>query len=199
VTELTDREWDELLRVADHAIVHGLHGQHWLPATTGYGDPLRAPGASFVTLERRGQLQGCIGTIQASQPLVVDVALRARAAAFDDLRFSGITWEDFRELTLKVSVLGPLVELTVEHREALLAALEPGVDGLLIQAAGYRATFLPAVWAKVADAEEFCTMLWQKAGLQPRAWPAGLQIWRYTSEERAADPETRTRQRTAPQ
>lgn len=64
--------------------------RRWVPNAADYPPPLRAPGAWFVTLRRHGRLLGCIGTL-ATESLVVTVADRARAAAFDDPRFPGIT------------------------------------------------------------------------------------------------------------
>ena len=49
---------------------------------------LHENGATFVTLTQRGQLRGCIGSLQAWRPLLQDVQDNARNAAFRDPRFS---------------------------------------------------------------------------------------------------------------
>src|SRR5204863_9994862 len=50
--------------------------------------------ATFVTLERDGRLLGCVGTLDAHQPLAIDVAEHALAAAFDDPRVPAVTIDD---------------------------------------------------------------------------------------------------------
>ena len=66
---------------------------------------------------------------------------------------------------------------------SLLAALRPGVDGLLVEAGGYRGTFLPAVWETLPDPRDFVIALWRKAGLPAGSWPPGLEIHTYGAEE----------------
>lgn len=44
-------------------------------------DALSQPGASFVTLTQKGQLRGCIGSLEPFRPLATDVAENAVAAA----------------------------------------------------------------------------------------------------------------------
>ena len=83
---------------------------------------------------------------------------------------------------LAVSVLSALHRLPVASWEDLRAALAPGDDGLLVQSGRHRATLLPSVWDQLPDGEAFLDVLWHKAGLPPRAWPADLQVQRYSIE-----------------
>ena len=76
-----------------------------MPHPSDFDGRLREPGASFVTLERGDQLLGCIGSLVAVEPLVVDVARHALAAAFADPRLPPVTRNDFEEMSIKVSVL----------------------------------------------------------------------------------------------
>jgi uncharacterized protein len=145
--------------------------------------PLREPGASFVTLTRNEHLLGCIGTIEPYRALVDDVAGNAAASASLDPRLPAVTWDDFGAMTVKVSVLGPLVALAVSDHDELRRALRPGVDGLLITADRERATFLPSVWEQVCDVDRFVTLLWDKAGLHRRSWPQDLAVFRYETWE----------------
>jgi hypothetical protein len=134
-----------------------------------------ATGACFVTLRARGELRGCIGSVEPYRPLAEDVAANARAAAFRDPRFPPLTTEELAELTIEVSVLSPLTPLEVSGEEELYAALRPGVDGLCVEAGERRALFLPQVWESLADPREFVARLEAKAGLDPAGLhPAGL-------------------------
>ena len=179
----------ELLRVAERSVARGLaEGCAHEPDPSEYDGVMAAAGASFVTLQRDGALLGCIGTIDPVRPLVSDVAMNAFAAAFEDPRLPSVTAEDVEQATFKVSVLTPTEPLAVADREALTAALQPGVDGILIEAPGHRATFLPSVWEQLPTPTEFLDQLWRKAGLRPRSWPRGLQVHRYRTEEFASTP-----------
>jgi AmmeMemoRadiSam system protein A len=173
-----------LLELAAGAIEHGLRTGRMLAVDiTEVSATLAAPGASFVTLERDERLLGCIGTIRATRPLALDVASNAVAAAFSDPRLPPVTEADYAAMSIKVSVLSEPEPVAVASYEELHAVVRPGTDGLLVEAGRFRATFLPAVWAKVAGAEEFLALLWRKAGLPPQAWPAGLTVARYTTDE----------------
>lgn len=174
----TDRA--RLLALAVAAIEQVLRtGSRELPDPSKLPPRLQDRGASFVTLRRSGRLLGCIGTLEAYQPLGVDVAQHSMAAAFDDPRFSGIGIDDFEQMLVEVSVLGPAEPVAVVSYAQLPAALRPGVDGVIVRSPGHCATFLPAVWSQVRGAEQFCSLLWRKAGLEPGAWPPGLVVSTY--------------------
>ncbi len=147
-------------------------------------DPtLRAPGAGFVTLERAGVLRGCVGSLEAIRPLVVDVAENAFAAAFRDPRFPPLREEERGDLRIHLTLLGPLVPVAAFSEEELVAALRPGRDGLVLQLGARRATYLPAVWDELRDPREFLLQLRRKAGIPEGGWPPGLLAWRYEVEE----------------
>jgi AmmeMemoRadiSam system protein B/AmmeMemoRadiSam system protein A len=143
---------------------------------------LCVPAASFVTLERAGELVGCIGSLDPSRPLWRDVALNARNAAFADPRFAPLAADELDRTAIKVSVLSPLERMPA-GRDELVAGLRPGVDGLLLESGDRRGTFLPTVWDKLPAADEFVQALLDKAGLAAGGWPADLDAWRYTTDE----------------
>jgi AmmeMemoRadiSam system protein A len=143
---------------------------------------LREPGASFVTLETHGRLRGCIGSLRAVRPLYLDVARNARRATIDP-RLPPVTSAEWAALTVSVSVLSEPSPLPAQDLAGLLDALRPGRDGLILTDGHRRATFLPAVWRKVADPEQFVRALLAKGGWPPGDWPAGIRAARYTSAE----------------
>lgn len=145
---------------------------------------LRGPGASFVTLENNGRLLGCIGTLEPVRPLYQDV-VRNALRAMNDPRFPPVTAEDWTDLDVKVSVLTLPTPLAVCGRAELLAALRPGVDGLTLRDETHRATFLPAVWHKLPDPDQFVGALLVKGGWSARGWPKGVAVSRYESAEYA--------------
>jgi len=173
-----------LLSVAESAIGHVLAGgEPILPGVDGYGPELTRPAGTFVTLERDGRLLGCVGSLDAHRPLVSAVAAHALHAAFADPRVPPVTVDDYVAMSVKVSVLSPLEDFDVHDLDELRAALEPGVDGVYVEAAGRAATFLPSVWPQLPDVDGFLDALWRKAGLPPRTWPRGTRVRRYRTDE----------------
>jgi uncharacterized protein len=175
-----------LLGVAGASIEHGLAYGGPLRLSLGdYPEPLRAPGACFVTLRRQGALRGCIGSLEPRRPLVVDVAENAHAAAFGDPRFPPLARHERIDLEIHLSVLTPLEPLPAASEAELLAALRPGVDGLVLREGERRATFLPAVWGELPDPRSFLGHLRRKAGLGEDHWSPTLRFWRYRVEDLA--------------
>jgi AmmeMemoRadiSam system protein A len=185
---LDDGDRAALLALAVRTVASGLRRRPLRRTEVTVDRPaLQALGATFVTLERGRSLLGCVGTLEAVRPLGEDVMQNAYRSAFHDPRLPRVTVDDFAVMSVKVSVLSPLTPIPSESREALVAALRPGIDGLLIVVEGRRATFLPSVWPKVADPDEFVDLLLDKAGLPSRRWPPAVEAMRYTTDE-FADP-----------
>jgi AmmeMemoRadiSam system protein A len=177
-----DRE--HLVAIAREAVRIGLdRDEQWLPDRDHLPARLLDAAATFVTLRRGDELLGCIGTIEPRRPLADDVAVNATGAAFADPRLPSVTWDDLGEMTVKISVLGPLEPVPSRSLDELRAAVQVGVDGLLIADRDRRATFLPSVWEQVPDVDTFLTMLWQKAGLRDDSWPRHLSVHRYDTLE----------------
>lgn len=184
-------ELDALFALADLGVRAGLAGRpHPEVDPAALLPALREPRGVFVTLEVDGALNGCIGTIQGVEPLGVAVPRLAWAAAFADPRLPPLTPDDYRSLEIKLSLVDPLEPVPATSEADVVAALRPGVDGLVIRRGRAQATFLPAVWLKVPDPLDFVRRLEAKADLRPGQWPAGMRAWRYTATEyrrRAAD------------
>ena len=172
-----------LLDIARASIRHGLATGHALPVdVAAEAAELRELRATFVTLEIAGRLRGCIGTLEAHQSLVEDVAANAYAAAFEDPRFPSVTMDEVDALQVHISVLTPPVPFPCRDEADLLACLQPGRDGLILRDGSHRATFLPAVWADLPDPKQFLAHLKRKAGLPANFWSDTLRFWRYTAE-----------------
>ena len=141
--------------------------------------PLRA---TFVTLKIEARLRGCIGTLEARLPLVVDVAEHAYAAAFEDPRFAPLRKQEFPSLAVHISVLSPAEPMQFSSEDDLLGQLQPGIDGLVLRLGERRATFLPSVWEDIRDPYVFLAQLKQKARLPLDFWSTDIQVERYTTE-----------------
>lgn len=140
---------------------------------------LAEPGATFVTLRRGGELRGCIGTLEPQRALEHDVRLHALAAAFHDHRFTPLAAWEFEALEIEVSLLGPSEPIAATSEDEALRALEPGVDGVILEYRGRHATFLPQVWEQLASPGAFLAALKRKAGLPEDFWADSLRLSRY--------------------
>lgn len=180
--DLTFSERATLRTLARASIQAGLAGERLAVEIDTHTPALRAPGATFVTLHVERELRGCIGTLEARDPLVLDVVTNAYSAAYRDPRFPGLTRVEFERLDLHISILSPPEPLAVESEEDLLAQLRPGIDGLILAEGQRRGTFLPAVWDALPEPRLFVQHLKQKAGLPSDYWSATLAVARYTTE-----------------
>ncbi len=184
-TSLTDGEKQTLLRIAREAIENAVKGKLASPIDqTSLTQTLREQGSSFVTLTIHGELRGCIGALEAYQPLAEDVHEHAIAAALNDPRFPPLTKKELSRIQIEVSRLTPPQELEYADADDLLKKIRPHVDGVILKHGKRRATFLPQVWEKIPDSVEFLEQLCYKMGERGNLWrEANLQVCTYQVEE----------------
>jgi AmmeMemoRadiSam system protein A len=171
-----------LLMTARQSIDYGFSHKRPLPVTPKEHPPLDKPGASFVTLHHKGHLRGCIGSLEAYRPLLVDVAEHAFDAAFGDPRFEPLQSQELDGLSVDISILSAPMELRFDNQQDLLAQIRPGIDGLILAEGARRGTFLPSVWESLATTTDFLQHLKLKAGLPGGYWSDTIKVWRYTTE-----------------
>lgn len=155
-----------LLGIARASILNGLReGRPARVRAEDYDALLRATAACFVTLHLAGSLRGCTGTAFARRALVEDVAGNAFTSAFEDPRFAPLSAAEFGRLETGISVLTAPEPVMFADEAALLAQLEPGTHGLLLQSDDGRGLFLPQVWKMLPGPADFLAHLKAKAGL----------------------------------
>lgn len=121
---------------------------------------------AFVTLNKKGELRGCIGNLIGSKALYLTIRDMAVAAATEDPRFSRVELTELKDINIEISVLSPMERIDNPDKIKL------GVHGVLVRNGFRSGVFLPQVatetgWSK----EEFMSNLCQhKAGLAPDAW-----------------------------
>lgn len=177
-----------LLQIARTAISSALR-VHCAPAAVDdYMFWLSRPGATFVTLTQRGELRGCIGSLQACDPLLEDVSSNAVSAALHDPRFMPLTTGELDSVSVEVSLLSELQPLRFASEADALAQLRPDIDGIVFEYGPYRSTFLPQVWESLPQPQQFLAKLKSKARLSDDFWAEGIKLSRYTvSKWREAD------------
>jgi AmmeMemoRadiSam system protein A len=173
---MTDEERRELLRLAREAIAAALEGRRYEPAALAPG--LTQFAGAFVTLRRHGELRGCIGRVEAREPVADVVAECAVSAALRDPRFSPLTPEEFAAgAEIEISVLTP------RQRVASVEEIEVGRDGLVVRQGHKSGLLLPQVAIEWGwDRETFLAQTCRKAGLALDAWKHGAEIARFQAE-----------------
>ncbi len=172
-----------LIRIARQSIEQGLdRGQPYLVELQNCPPVYGHERATFVTLELERELRGCIGTLEARRPLAHDVGDNSWSAAFQDPRFTPLTAGELAELSISISVLTEPTPMQVRDEDELLEQLRPGVDGLILEERGRRATFLPSVWDALQDPFVFVSQLKFKAALPLDYWSDELKFYRYATE-----------------
>ncbi|MEO6775756.1 MAG: AmmeMemoRadiSam system protein A [Kofleriaceae bacterium] len=170
---MTTDHGGELVKFARARIEQEFGGPVARPPTGSWTDEKRA---TFVTLRwRGGELQGCIGTLEADRPIVADVAGNAVAAATRDPRGEHLVLAAIQDLDVELSILSPL------ERVASFADIRPGIDGVVLIYRDRRGTFLPVMWETFPDKAEFFRQLERKARLPAGYDPRHLEVWRYTA------------------
>lgn len=121
----------------------------------------------FVTLNIHGRLRGCIGTIVAREPLVLNAWRMAQAAAFKDPRFKPLTAAEWPDTSVEITLLDALSVCPD------ISKIEIGRHGLVLQARGHSGVFLPQVPVEQGwNLGQYLTHLCAKAGLPDRSWEA---------------------------
>ena len=132
----------------------------------------------FVTLEKDGDLRGCIGYVEGVVPLQQAVREMAASAAFNDPRFPTVEPEEVKELSIEISVLSPLKKITD------ISEIEVGKHGLIVEKDIYKGLLLPQVAAEYHwDRETFLRQTCYKAGLNEDEWQKPETIIKIFSAE----------------
>jgi AmmeMemoRadiSam system protein B/AmmeMemoRadiSam system protein A len=174
-TELNAAQQQRLLDLARRTIEEYVRtGRRLDVAET---DPsLLRPAAAFVTLREGGQLRGCIGSLEPSQPLAETVRDRAIMAAAQDPRFSPVRAQELPTLDVEISVLSPL------RRVASADDIDIPKHGVVVRSGGRSGVFLPQVaeetgWSRDELLSHLCR---DKAGLPADAWKQGAALYVFT-------------------
>ena len=118
----------------------------------------------FVTLHIHNRLQGCIGVIEAKEPLAEALVHCAASAALEDPRFAPMKTEQLGELSIEISLLSAMQPITPE-------SIEIGRHGLFVRLHAQRGLLLPQVAVEHRlTREQFLEETCRKAGLPREAW-----------------------------
>ncbi len=172
---LTEAQKHALLELARRSVVATVTGTA-APALS-----VALPDASgvFVTIKNRGELRGCLGTLECHRGLAGEVARCAADAATEDPRFPPVSVDELPDVTVEVSVLGPLEPIDPRNPGAIVI----GRHGLVAERGARRGLLLPQVATEWGwNVEQFLRQTCHKAGLDPDAWQRDARISRFEAE-----------------
>lgn len=135
---------------------------------------------TFVTLNKQGQLRGCIGSLEGNEPIAEGVRHNAVNAAFHDPRFPPLSADELDHVDIEISILTEPKSLAYRDGDDLISKLRVNIDGVILRKGYQSATFLPQVWDQLPNPRNFLSHLCRKAGLASDAWETSkLQISTY--------------------
>jgi AmmeMemoRadiSam system protein A len=176
--------YDDLPRLARQTVeTYAREGRVIAPPRVLADSPLSHPAACFVSIKTDyGDLRGCIGTIEPTQPTIVEELIaNAVSAATRDPRFLPITPTELPHLRFSVDVLSA-------PEPARLEDLDPSTYGLIVtdQAERQRGLLLPAIEGVESVAQQV-SIATRKAGLHP---DAPHRLYRFRVRRFSEQPET---------
>lgn len=167
---LPDTERRILLRLARSAITSELFRNAKVFRPASVSPVLSQKRGCFVTLHKKGNLRGCIGTIEPVTPLIECVEENALNAAFRDPRFPPLSKSELPKIDIEISILSVPTPVEFDDGEDLKRKIRPHRHGVIIAKGYRRATFLPQVWEQLPDTESFLNHLCLKGGMDRGAW-----------------------------
>ena len=129
-----------------------------------------------MTLNKNGNLRGCIGHMAEDLPLCQVVGFCALQAAFGDRRFEQVQMEEMDSIEIEISVLTPF------RKVGGINDITIGRDGVMLEKGGRSAVYLPYVAVEQGwNKEEMLDHLCRKAGLSKGSWKSGATFYTFQS------------------
>ncbi len=166
-------------------IVDGVVETGSLPGPPDSVDPVfEADRGAFVTLEKGGELRGCIGRPEPEQSALQGIREAAAEAATNDPRFPPVGPSELDALTVEVSILTAPEPIEVTESGNIPGEITVGEDGLIVRGEGRSGLLLPQVPVEQGwGAERFLAHTCRKAGLEPVCWlDAETSIERFSAQ-----------------
>ncbi len=128
-------------------------------------ETLESNRGAFVTIHKRGQLRGCIGTFEGEGNLISTIRSMAIASGWQDPRFPQLDEKELKDIDIEISVLTPMRKIKD------VSEIEVGKHGIYITRGFNRGVLLPQVATEYGwDRETFLEHTCIKAGLPRDAW-----------------------------
>ena len=172
---IKDNYSDFVLQLCREAIKN----KNYEPSKLIYPQVFSEYGAVFVTLEKNGNLRGCIGSIIPQRTLIQDIITNSKNSAFADPRFNPVEKNEINEIKIAVSLLSIPKPIKFKDEADLLSQIRQNVDGIIIKDGNYQAVYLPSVWEQIPDKKMFLNSLKVKAGMRPDHFSKTFEAYRF--------------------
>lgn len=184
ITMFTDEDGERAVRIA-RAVMENHIKRMEIPVFTVPAIFKKKSGV-FVTITTLpgDQLRGCIGYPEPIMPLIDAIKDAAISASSRDPRFPPVKPDELKKLKVEVSLLTPPEEIKVKKPRELVACVNVGKHGLIMERGGRRGLLLPQVPVEWKwNSEEFLCQTCMKAGLMPDAWlQEGTKCYKFEAE-----------------
>lgn len=161
---LSENEKKELLKIARSTLQNHIQNQK-IPDFTPSNENLKEKRGVFVTLQKHGQLRGCIGYVEGIKPIYEAVRDNAINASTNDPRFPPVQPEELKDIDIEITVMTPLEKISDPN------LIQVGKHGILIRKGWNQGLLLPQVATDYGwNREEFLAHTCMKAGLPVNAW-----------------------------
>ncbi|MDI6785982.1 MAG: AmmeMemoRadiSam system protein A [bacterium] len=131
-------EKNPLVELATEAIKNYVYYKKKLDSPDNLSSEMKKRCGVFVSIKKKGQLRGCIGTFQPTTANVAcEIINNAIAAASEDPRFNPIISEELEDLEISVDVLSPPEKINSKLE------LDPKRYGVIVQKGFRRGLLLP--------------------------------------------------------
>lgn len=149
---------------------------------------LNKKAGTFVTIEKNGELRGCIGTyLPTKENIAKEVISNAIAAATEDDRFDPVKKEELPDLAYTVYILNepqPVKNLKdpkkFSEENFRRAGLDPQKYGIIVQS-GFKSGLLLPDLEGVDTMEKQFFIACQKAGIDPTHEP--VAVYKFTAKK----------------
>ena len=122
----------------------------------------------FCTLNKHGELRGCIGYPTPEFPLGIAIINSTKFAALEDPRFPPVTARELSDIEIELTILTPPEKLQVKDYNEYFSLIKIGRDGLIASRGYQRGLLLPQVAVEYNwNVEEFLNHTCMKAGIYP--------------------------------
>ncbi|MFX0103828.1 MAG: TIGR00296 family protein [Candidatus Hodarchaeota archaeon] len=173
-----DDEGIYLVKLARRSLETYLETGKKIDVPSDFPGKLKDQSGVFVTLRRHGvphdsSLRGCIGMIEAREPLINGVINMALSSGLEDPRFPEVKKKELDNITFEVTAMTPPKLLEVEDPEDIPAKIKIGRDGIIMERGFRRGLLLPQVPVEqdpVWSPTEFLDYTCRKAWLSQGCW-----------------------------
>lgn len=159
------------VKLARQSLEHYLTRGGYLEEPAGPAGELRGQAGVFVSLKKRGQLRGCIGTFGPTQPTIAaEIVHNAVSAGTQDPRFPPVTADELPLIDISVDIL------SAPERVDSLDDLDSKKYGVIVRRGRRSGLLLPDLEGVDTVAEQVGIAM-QKAGIRPEE---EIELYRFS-------------------